>query len=95
MDFSEVKKSILDDLLSRDLKNPSIRLNAIDSVETLLKLKIQEMLSNSIKLIELLGKNELKNLLSELKKNERINDAESSIIINEIYYRINSKKNSR
>jgi hypothetical protein len=89
MDFSEVKKSILDDLLSRDLKNPSIRLNAIDSVETLLKLKIQEMLSNPIKLIELLGKNELKNILSELKKNERINDAESSII-NEIYYRINS-----
>ncbi len=89
MDFSEVKKSIKEDLLSRDLKNPSIRLNAIESIEMLLKLKIQEMLSNPIKLIELLDKNELKNILSELKKNERINDAESSII-NEIYYLINS-----
>jgi len=46
MHFSKVKKSIQDDLLSRGLKNPSIRINAIGSIESSLKLKIQEMLSN-------------------------------------------------
>lgn len=89
MHFSKVKKSIQDDLLSRGLKNPSIRINAIGSIESLLKLKIQEMLSNPTKLLELVDKNELKNMLSQLKHNGRINDAESSVI-NEMYYRINS-----
>lgn len=87
MHFSKVKKSIQDDLLSRGLKNPSIRINAIESVESLLKLKIEEMHSNPTRFLEIVDKNELKNILSELKYNGRINDAESSVI-NEMYYRI-------
>lgn len=90
MNFSEVKESLQNDLLSRDLKDPSIRLNAIKSVEKLLKIKIEEINSDPIKLLELLNKNELKNALSQFKKNHQLNGAEESII-NEIYYRINAK----
>jgi hypothetical protein len=90
MNFSEVKESLQNDLLSRDLKDPSIRLNAIKSVEKLLKIKIEEINSDPIKLLELLNKNELKTALSQFKKNHQLNGAEESII-NEIYYRINAK----
>lgn len=91
MHFSEVKKSIREDLLSRDLKNPKIRLNAIESIEMLLQSKINEMHLNPTRFIELIDKDRLKSILSEFKHNKRINDAESSIV-NEIYYRVNSKK---
>jgi len=87
MHFTEIKKSIKEDLLERDLKMPSIRINAIESVEKLLQAKIAEMKANPTKLIEMLDKNVLKNMLAEFKDNGRINDAESSIV-NEIYYRL-------
>ena len=90
MNLTEVKESIQNDLLSRNLKDPSIRLNAIKSVEKLLEIKIDEINSDPIKLLELLNKNELKNILCQLKNNHRLNGAEESII-NEIYYRINVK----
>jgi hypothetical protein len=79
MNFTKVKESLQNDLLSRDLKDPSIRLNAIKSVKKLLKIKIEERNSDPINLLELLNKTELKNALSRFKKNHQLNGAEESI----------------
>ncbi|MDQ7961057.1 MULTISPECIES: hypothetical protein [Flavobacterium] len=82
--YLEIKKSIRESLLQRNLKNPSIRLNAIENIEKLLAKEINDMILNPMKLIEVINKDDLKRLLSKHKNNGRLSDAESSII-NEYY----------
>ena len=86
-EFSQLKQSITIDIQNRNLKNTSIRLNALESVEKLLKLEISEMINDPCKLIRLLEKDQLKKSLSARKSNGNLNGAEESII-NEIYCRI-------
>jgi hypothetical protein len=84
MHYTDIKKSIQKSLLERNLKKPSIRLNAIENVEKLLAKEINDMNLNPMKLIEVINKDDLKRLLSKHKNNGRLNAAESSII-NEYY----------
>ena len=89
MTYKKVKEQIQKDLNQRDLKKPSIRLNALESVEKLIAKEINEMCNNPLRLLEKIDKNEFKQILAQHKNNGRLNDAESSII-NEFYYRTNS-----
>ena len=87
MKWQEIKKSIQDDLLSRNLKNPNIRLNALKRLEQLFKIHFPEFIENPKQSFNAIDKNELKKKLSVYKDNDKITSSESSII-NEIYYRI-------
>ncbi|QRM90372.1 hypothetical protein FG167_14375 [Lacinutrix sp. WUR7] len=87
MTWNKIKKSIQTDLLSRDLKNPKIRLNALERVEILLTTKNPKLIRNPEIEFKKIDKNELKESLSAYKKSGEISASESSII-NEIYKRI-------
>ncbi len=86
MNWNEIKRSIIDDLQSRDLSDPSIRINALESVENIMKSHLKEML-NHPSIIKKIEKNEFKKQIAFYKSNRTLNDAESSVI-NEIYYRL-------
>jgi len=77
MTWNNIKQSIKTQLLSRNLVNPNIRLNALDHIETIIDKKF---ISNPIKLLSI-HKQVLKDQLGKKKK---LNSAESSII-NHIY----------
>jgi ribosome-interacting GTPase 1 len=87
MSWKTIKDSIRTDLLSRDLKNPNIRLNALERIEILLKKKSLILIENPESELRSIDKNDLKESLSLFKENGKISSAESSII-NEIYRRI-------
>ncbi|GLB49873.1 hypothetical protein [Neptunitalea lumnitzerae] len=87
MSWHTIKESIQKDLLSRNLKNPNIRLNALENIETLLTKKKPDFIKNPEREFKTLDKNEFKKNLSMFKENGRLSSAESSII-NEIYKRI-------
>ena len=86
MNWNEIKKSIIIDLQNRGLAKPSIRINALERIEDILKLHFKEMLNNPA-FLQKTDKNDFKAQLAQYKSNGRLNGAESSII-NEIYYRI-------
>ena len=46
MTWNELKPLIEDDILSRQLKDPSIRLRALDNIEALLKVHMPELLND-------------------------------------------------
>jgi len=87
MNWSEIKKSIIQELNSRGLSNPNIRLNALDNLEVILKRHFPEYLDNPKENFRKIDKNEIKEKIAKFKTNGKLNSAESSII-NEIYYRI-------
>lgn len=87
MEWNFIKKSIQEDLLSRGLKNPNIRLNALNRIEALIKNNYQKFLTNPQIEFNAISKNEFKERLSAYKENGRLSGAENSII-NEIYKRI-------
>jgi len=87
MKWLELKKSISEDLNSRGLSNPNIRLNALDNIEYILKLHFPEFIQNPMESFQKIDKNELKEKIARFKPNGKLNSAESSVI-NEIYYRI-------
>lgn len=87
MKWSELKQSIVTSLQSRDLKNPNIRINALDRVEDLIKSSRPDLIKDPKNGFNSIDKDELKEQLSLLKDNGKLNSAEKSII-NEIYYRI-------
>ena len=87
MKWFEIKNSIKNDLKSRGLSNPNIRLNALDNLEEIFKRNFSEYLDNPAEKFGKIDKNELKKKISRFKSNQKLNSAESSII-NEIYYRI-------
>ncbi len=82
MTWNELKPLIEDDFLSRELKDPSIRLRALDNIEALLKVHMPELL-NDILAICNIEKKEFKKLIAHYKGKE-LNGAEKSVI-NDIY----------
>jgi len=85
MKWQEIKESIIDDLSSRGLKDPSIRLKALEKIEMILRQNFPSYIENPDQLKEI-EREELKWKIAE-KKGRDLNSAEKSII-NEIYYRI-------
>ena len=82
MTWNELKPLIEDDFLSRQLKDPSIRLRALDNIEALLKVHMPELL-NDILAICNIEKKEFKKQIAHYKGKE-LNGAEKSVI-NDIY----------
>ena len=87
MNWTEIKKDIQTSLLERGLKKPSIRLNALENIESILKNNFPRFIENPQESFGKKEKNNLKSELAKFKENGRLNSAESSVI-NEIYYRI-------
>ncbi len=87
MTWFEIKTSIKNDIKSRGLSNPNIRLNAFYKIEEILRRHFPEYLKNPKETFGKIDKNEFKKKIEKFKSNQKLNSAESSII-NEIYYRI-------
>ena len=87
MKWLEIKNSIIDDLNSRGLSNPNIRLNALDNIESILKQHFPEFIQNPKENFQKIDKNVLKEKIARFKTNGKLNSAENNVI-NEIYYRI-------
>lgn len=87
MTWVEIKKSIINDLNSRGLSNPRIRLNALDNIELILRRNFPEFIEKPQENFQKIGKEEFKEKIAKFKSNGKLNSAESSVI-NEIYYRI-------
>ena len=92
MNWIDLKNSIRQDLLSRGLSNPKIRLNALEKVEEIMKLNLPEYIDQPEKKFRSIDKQKFKELVAKHKLNQKLNSAESSII-NEIYYRIECTDN--
>lgn len=86
MNWKEIIKSIEEDLLSRNLKQPSRRLNALAKIDNIFKQHFKKYVENP-KLLDSIVKDDLKSHLAKIEKVQELSGAESSII-NEIYYRI-------
>ena len=87
MNWMKIKNSINQDLLSRGLSNPRIRLNALERIEGILKTHFPDYLKNPSEMFGKIEKNEFKKRYTDRKESRSMSDAESSVI-NEIYYRI-------
>ncbi len=79
MTWYEIKGSIRADLLARGLKEPRIRLNALDFLEKLLVNLFPEFLNNP-KVALTIGKEALSTELAGLKKTGNLNGAEKSVL---------------
>ncbi len=93
MNWTNIKNSIKNDLNSRGLSNPNIRLNALNNLEDILKKHFSSFLQNNCEKFREIDKKEFKLNIAKFKSNGQLNSAESSII-NEIYYRISSINDS-
>lgn len=87
MNWKELKESIRDDLSTRGLSKPSIRINALSRIEAILEKNLPEYIQNPIENFGKIEKKDFKNKISKYKDNGKLNGAEDSVI-NEIYYRI-------
>lgn len=76
--WSELKKLYTTDHLSKQLKAPGIRLNALNGIERLLQTAFPSVISNPHTLYEI-DKNDLKTQLEKIKGSQ-LNSAESSVI---------------
>jgi len=86
MGWSEIKEAIRVDLLARRLKEPRLRLSALDGLEKLLAGRYPNFLSNPEVLLEV-GKAEVTKNLARAKKAGDLNGAEKSVL-NEIFARL-------
>ena len=86
MTWNEIKRLIINDLNTRGLANPNIRINALERLEGLMKSYFKEIL-NDPSLLKKIDKNVFKDRLAKHKTNGTLNSAESSVV-NEIYYRL-------
>lgn len=82
----EIKSDIQNSLMKRNLKNPKIRLNALDKIEAILKEKSLKYIDDINEFKEI-DKDTFKNDIAKFKDNKKLNGAEKSIV-NEIFYRI-------
>ena len=85
MKWEIIKKSIVDDLQSRGLKDPGRRMSALEKIEALMRQYFPEYIESpeELKYVE---KETFKYMLAK-KKGYVLNGAEKSIV-NEIYYRL-------
>lgn len=88
MEWAEIKESIVADLTARGLKDPMIRLKALEKIEAIVQRHYPSYFENTNELLQL-GKESFKRKIAE-KKRKELNGAEKSVI-NEIYYRIESQ----
>lgn len=87
MTWLEIKSLIVEDLNTRGLNNPTIRINALDNLEEILEHHFSDYLQNPQEKFGAIDKQDLKIEIAKHKTNGKLNSAESSVI-NEIYYRI-------
>lgn len=86
MNWSEIKEAIRADLLSRRLKEPRLRLRALEVLEKLLSQCYPGFVSDPIILLDV-GKGAVSNELARLKATGSLNGAEKSVL-NEIFTRL-------
>ena len=86
MNWKEIKRSIINDLQTRGLANPNIRINALERIESIMKTNFKDILNNP-SLLKKIDKRVYKEAVAKFKPNGTLSGAESSVI-NEIYYRI-------
>lgn len=88
MNRIEIKHSIISDLKSpeRNLVKPSIRINALEGLEGIMKTHFKEIM-NDPSLLKKIDKNAFKANLAKHKTTGTLSGAESSVV-NEIYYRL-------
>jgi hypothetical protein len=84
--WRNIREDIRKDLLARGLKEPRLRLNALDHLEHLLNEIWPDFLNNPKVLLEI-GKEDASARLAQLKKFGTLNGAEKSIL-NEIFARL-------
>jgi DNA-directed RNA polymerase subunit RPC12/RpoP len=89
MTWSDIKKSIVDDLTSRNLKDLNRRLGALDKIETIMQQYYPSYIGKPDEL-KAIGKDKFKRNISD-KKGKGLNNAEISVI-NEIYYRVSPEQ---
>jgi len=87
MKWIEIKKEVRKELLSRNLKTPSRRLNELDNLEDLFRQHFREYIENPKTMFNSIDKDEFKNKVAKVKSTGNLNAAESSLI-NEIYKQI-------
>lgn len=85
MNWQEIKQSIIDDLNSRGLKDPSIRIRSLNNIEHLMKINLPEYI-HAPDNFKSISKDDFNELLQKYK-GKYLSSAEKSIV-NEIYYRI-------
>lgn len=78
-----IKSALRQDISSRNIKNPKIRLGAIENLEKQLRNHFPEIYTNPIELLKR-DRNEFKRKLGQYKPNGSLSGAEESII-NNIY----------
>lgn len=86
MGWSEIKDAIRADLLARGLKEPRLRLSALNRLEKLLAGRYPNFLSNPKVLLDV-GKEAVSNELARLKETGNLNGAEKSVL-NQIFARL-------
>ena len=86
MGWYEIKSAIRADLLARGLKQPRLRLNALDRLEKLLARLLPNFLSNPKILLDV-GKEAVSKELAGLKETGSLNGAEKSVL-NQIFERL-------
>lgn len=82
MTLLQLKRAVLAELGGRNLKNPAIRANALEKICTFIIIRSFEYLSDNN--VGLPSDKDILKKKYEFYKNQKINNAESSII-NEIY----------
>lgn len=81
MNWEQLKGEVRNLLLSRNLSDPNIRLNALRNLDDLFLKRFPEIIKNPSLLLNH-NKNDLKDELAKLKSNKKLNSAESSVINN-------------
>jgi len=89
MTWNKIKQEIISDLLSkkRNLSQPKRRISAFYRIESILQSNFPEFIRAPIIFFNNHKKEKVKQIITKIEGNKKINSAESSII-NEIYYRI-------
>ena len=86
VEWHDMKEDIRADLLARGLKEPRLRLAALDSLERLLSGAWPGFLTNPA-VLKSIGKQAVSKEVALLKKTGKLNDAEESVL-NEIFERL-------
>lgn len=81
--WKKLKKDISEDLRSRDLSDPTIRITAFERIEELIKYALNTHYTHPHLLMKI-EKEELKSRIAKAKKNKSLSGAEDSVI-NDMY----------
>jgi len=93
MNWENIKNKIRNDLLLRNLKTPSRRLNELENLERLMTLNLNDFIKDPVEMFGTTEKESFKKLVAKYKSNGKLNGAEISLI-NHIY-KIIDKNSSR